>query len=468
MKVPRGKPTYPISAAQRLLRWSELFSIEPRKVRENNIISFYMRVSAGCDGPALERAYNELIKNNDALRLRLYRTRNGIRQYIREHAYTALESVEVDGEPGFRAFLSGIKRVPVTFFSENLVWARLVRLAPGDCALVMRVHHAAIDGYSIRLVFERLEKYYDCFRNGETPAEEKNRSILQYFDLQDRYARSGQHKDDRKFWFRQYNRQRRYSFPAGYRSERGDCASETMAVGGETYRQLKALADRMHCTLQFLLMALAAVTTYAATGRENFCIFSLTHGRINHALKDTIGCMMNTVPVFFDLSPDSAIQAMLPGCYMAYLDTLAHGRLPMGEQVPMSYPEAVKHFFNFNHGWLLFSCMEYGGLFARSRYEMKMINPTNQAHQFYLTMLEVTGDRVDFELSYQTHKFKAETVRKLLRAYAAVIHIAVTCPQFRIGDIREFIIKGESAHDNAAGDIGLHAGRAGAGPIGNG
>jgi non-ribosomal peptide synthetase component F len=216
-----------------------------------------------------------------------------------------------------------------------------------------------------------------------------------------------------------------------------------MAVSHDTYQKLQALASRTNCTLQSLLMTLAAVTTYVVTGKENFAIFSLTHGRLNQYLKNTVGCMMNTVNVFFDLKPDTTIEKLLPECYLTFLDTLSHGRLPMGEQIPMTYIEAVKHFFNFNPGWLLFSSMEYGDLFAHSAYEMSMIHQTNQAHQFYLSMQDVAGEQVNFELSYQTRRFKPETIRQILKDYYYVINCATDHPQWSIGQIRSEFKKGD-------------------------
>lgn len=447
MTIAGKKQVYPISAAQRLLRWSEMFSIEPRKVRENNIISCYIRISSCCNIGALERAFNEVIKNNDSLRLKIFRTIRGIKQLIKDYSYSQLEQIFVDGNTGFEDFLKSLSRYAVTFFDDNLVWAKLVVRAPGDCTLVLRIHHAVIDGYSIRLLLEHLEKYYDCFINGNAPDTSETFSITKYFDLQDKYNNSAQHTADRKYWFHMYTHQHRLSFPAGYRSEFGDCASEKMEVSTDSFNKLLDLASQTDSTLQSLLMTLAAVTTYIVTGKKNFCIFSLTHGRLNQYLKKTIGCMMNTVSVFYNLNPDITIFKLLPDCYITFLDALSHGRLPMGEQIPMSYLEAVKHFFNFNPGWLLFSNMEYGNLFAHSAYEMGIIPPTNQPHQFYLSMLDVTGEKLELELSYQTRKYKPETVRQFLDVYNYVISCAIDNPQFSLEKIRSEY-KGDKIYDN--------------------
>jgi hypothetical protein len=437
LKIPDDRPIYPISAAQRVLRWSEMFSLEPRKVKENNIISSYLRVPADCDLDALEQAYNDLVRYNDALRLRIFRKGKETLQFIKEIEYMQLPRVPLDGEAAFKAYLATIQQYKITFFSENLVWARLLILGPGDGVLLMRMHHAVTDGYSVRLMFDQLETYYEARRRGEIPEPAQVYSVVKYFELQAAYAKSEQHQADRRYWFHLYTHQRCYSYPAGYRSEFGACDAEKMVIGLEEYTRLLQMARQTGCTLQSLMMTLVAVTTYVVTGRENFTLFSLTHGRLNKSLKNTVGCMMNTVPIFYDLQPDGPVQTQIRDNYSRFLEMLSHGRLPLGEQVPMSYPEAVKHFFNFNPAWLLFSCMEYGDLFAHARYQMDLIRSTNQPHQFYLSMLEIPGEQLDIDLSYQTRKYRPQTIKQLLQAYSAVIGSTLDHPDWTLRQIKQ-------------------------------
>lgn len=437
MKIADDRKIYPISAAQRILHWSEMFTLEPRKVKENNVISSYMRVPADCDLDALERAFNDLVKYNDALRLRLFRKHRMGLQYIKDFEYTPLQRIQLDGEAAFNTYLAGISQYKISFMSESLVWARLLILGPGDGVLLMRMHHAAIDGYSVRLVLDQLEKYYEANLRGDNPEPDQIYSVVKYFELQEAYAKSDQHRADRKYWFHLYTHQRKYSYPAGYRSEFGACSAEKMTIEHEDYIRLLDLASQMGCTLQALMMTLAAVTTYVVTGKENFNIFSLTHGRLTRDLKKTIGCMMNTVPVFYDLQPDVSVRIQIRENYLLFLENLSHGRLPLGELVPMSYPEAIKHFFNFNPAWLLFSCMEYGDLFAHTRYKMDLVLSNNQPSQFYLSMLEIPGERLDIDLSYQTRKFSPHTIKQLLNNYMYVIGSTLDHPDLTLRQIRQ-------------------------------
>ena len=67
------KDIYPLSDSQKLLMWSQVFTLEPKAVKENNILSFYFLIPNNCSLKALERAFNLVVQNNDSLRLKIFR-----------------------------------------------------------------------------------------------------------------------------------------------------------------------------------------------------------------------------------------------------------------------------------------------------------------------------------------------------------------------------------------------------------
>ena len=87
MQVPVNKTVYPLSSAQSMLLWGEIFSIEPRKAKEENIISFYFQVPHNCDLVALEKTYNKIIEINEALRIRIFGHKLKYRQVRRSNVH---------------------------------------------------------------------------------------------------------------------------------------------------------------------------------------------------------------------------------------------------------------------------------------------------------------------------------------------------------------------------------------------
>lgn len=442
MKIPENKITYKLSDAQSLLKWAEAFSIERRKVKQSNILSLYAKLPANenkdatQDADALEKAINHVIRCNDSLRLRMVRTLRGMRQYIADYEYMPIERITVDGDEGFEAFVRELSKQELGWYDGSLLWARILYVSPERCTLIIRFHHSIIDGYSVKLFFEQMQQAYRLYKAGEEPQmPAKLYSITGFFEGRDKYLKSEAHKEDRSFWLRAYNRQRNYSFPAGYRSELGDCDMASVTIDAPLHGRIRELAAESSCSIQSAYMTVVAVTTYVLTGKDNFALYSLTHGRRTLAEKRTIGCMMNTVPIFYDIDVNQPISEMLGTAYLNYLDTVSHGRLAMGEQVPLSYKEPIKHGFNFNHGWLLFSSMEYKGALSGDEMEIDFIPQTNIPHQFYLAMLEMK-DSVVFELSYQVRKFKKDKIAKICDTFARVCACIAEDPSLSAAELR--------------------------------
>ncbi len=432
----QGKKLYKMHDSQTLLLWSQIFTIEPRKVKENNILNFYIKIPAG-DMDCLEKAFNKVIETNDALRLRIIRTGLlGLCQFIDDYRPVRLSRCKVASQAAFDAdYLSTVYTHPLPLLGERLFWAELVDIGGEAIVLVMRFHHMIIDGYSIALIYSRVTEAYDQYRQGIEPLP-KQYSIVRSFEQVEKYKASPKHAEDWAYWMKSFNKQPHYSMPAGRRSEFGACAEAELAADGQLYQDTIALASRLGCSLQSLVMTVAALTVYRLTGKTNFCIYSLTHGRFDALDKKTVGCLMNTVPTFFNLQLDHSFSQTLQDEYLNFLETLKHGRLSMSEQTPMSYKEAVLHGFNFNHAWLAISAMDYERAFAQSTYIGKALPGKNSPQQFYGSVLEIPGERIQFVLTYQTHRFKPAQVERILANYHDTLQLVVANPDAAVRTLR--------------------------------
>ncbi|MEA4889046.1 MAG: condensation domain-containing protein [Clostridiaceae bacterium] len=427
--------------SQKLLLWSQFFSLEPMKVKENNIIGFYIRIKDG-DPKTLEQAYNKVIQTNDSLRLRFRHSGLlGIRQYIEAFHYIPLPVRRLDSDQAFQTYLDQIHRYSLPMYGPRLTWAEIVMIPGENAILVMRFHHLIIDGYSIALIFRRIAEAYEQYKNGKEP-EPAQYSVLRVFEQERQYKKSSRHAEDWRYWLRNFNLQPHYSFPAGHRSEFGACARQNIEISGCLYHEAMALAMKSGCSIQSIIMSAAAYTTYLITRKTNFCIYSLTHGRYDRAAKQTVGCLVNTIPVFYNLDPRRSISDTLKDDYLNFLDALKHGRLSMSEQTLLSYKEALLHGFNFNHAWLIISSMEYGAAFSQSVYEGNYILSRNQPHQFYCSLLEIPGEKIEIGLGYQTRKYTARQVDQVLQLFLEVIHGMILTPEAPLVRLAERVAPG--------------------------
>ena len=429
------KQIYKLSEPQSLMVMSQIFSLRPEDVKENNILSAYFLVPQDCDYEALEKAFWLLIERNDSYRLKIFRKGLKLYQYVDDFKPHALDRVKLASRAEFEEYLKTIDRYKIPLTADRLFWASLIDM--GSCgALVIRMHHACTDGFSMNLMFHQLESFYDSFIMGKTPeAPKKTYSVTDFFRQREEYKKSDTHKEDMAFWKHCYNSQPHYSFPAGKRASNGEAGEETAVFSGEAYEKLCALCKEEGFSLQFLFMSLVALTVSSLTGADNFCIYSLTHGRTTFPLKQTSGCMMNTVPVFYDIDGNLTVREFLKAQYTRFLEYLLHGKLSEGDRTPLSYKECFRNNFNFLHGWMMFSSMEYGNTAEASKYEIKRLPYKTIPYQFYCAFLEVKGVSAQIKLTYQKKRFKREQIIRAKQALEGIVQNLISSPDAQIRQI---------------------------------
>lgn len=438
VETPSDATLYPITRAQELLLWSQIFAVERRKAQEDNMLS--MTVTAPAEegaAEALEKAYNLLLERHDALRTTIIKKGGKKLQFIRPFKPVTLPVYSFATEEECRAWLEEMNHFIIPWYGTELCLAAMLK--HGDkVTLALRFNHAIADGYSFGIAFRELKEAYHAFMEDREPVLKPAVSITKYCADEAAYRASVEHTEDMAYWKKVFHHQRKYSFPAGYTSPLGDVSAVGTLFEGADYERLARLAEYCHLSIQSVVQPLAALTVYALTGKDNFCFYTMTHGRRTPAQKRTFGCMMNTVPVFFDFeNKDASVAEAISGQYMRYLDYLAHGKLPMGDLVPMGYRESFKHFMNFNHGWMVYSTMDMAASAADPVLEIRAMPFTHQAQQFYASILEVPGKSMKVNLTYQIHKYKKEQAESYVAAFRKLTDIVAENPEITLAAIRK-------------------------------
>jgi hypothetical protein len=389
------------------------------KAKQNNMISVVIRTKHEFRPDMLEKAFNKLIEVNDGLRFVITKKPCTLYQQISEYGYITLPIRKIAGMDEFENALADFRKIGVPFFGGTMYRAELIEIG-GECAAIaMRFHHAIIDGYSIRLIIEQFTEYYESFCKGIEP-KPKQYSILRWIEREKEYRRSKACSEDHKYWKYRFHNQPRYSLPAGRRCLHVDAGYMETGVSGDAYNKLMELSKELSCTYYYILMCIAALTTWRLTNETNFSIYSLNHGRFDAISKKTIGAMMNLVPIFFDLDTSISLKGMAAKGYMDYLDALKHARFPINRQIPLTFKESILHGFNFYHTWLIFSMMEHEGIVKEAKYspyDIQFLRTNALLVPMYCYLCNVPGEKVIVRLQYQKRKFKQETIEKMLSSF---------------------------------------------------
>ncbi|HVH11403.1 MAG TPA: condensation domain-containing protein, partial [Longimicrobium sp.] len=158
-------------------------------------VSTGLRIRGALDMDALGHALAELVRRHEALRTRLVLADQVPVQLVdpvaAELPITDLSDVaEMEREDALRWHAAAFAAKPFDLAANVPFRASLVRLTESDHALLIVVHHTAIDGWSFALLFRELDALYSAFSRAErSPLPEL---ALQYGDFA-AWQRSPQH-----------------------------------------------------------------------------------------------------------------------------------------------------------------------------------------------------------------------------------------------------------------------------------
>ena len=399
--------------------FSQRANTNRKMARELNVLKFYFLVRENCDYNALTQAFQALLRNNDSLRIRFCRRLFHTRQYITDYEPYVPERIKLNSRSEFDTYLESTRMKELPMYHSPLYWASLVDM--GDCgALVMRISHFCIDGFSISLIFSQLEKYYKAFAAGEPEPKIRTYSIVDYFKLDNEYTASNELKEDRAYWQQVHKHQPEYQPPVPFaisgKSKRINCC-----IDGERYAALSSYCSQHMMSMSFMTNLLAALTTYVMTGSNNFCMLVMSHGRRNFKMKQTVGCMINYVPMYFHFETGKTLDETATEHYLRYMEALTHGRLPLSVHNPMTFGEAFKHKMNFGHFcWLLFSAMDYHSAVKDPLIETGTLDDTTLSYHFYCAAFDDPGERITLEVSHLTSRYSPEVMQKAAETMIAI------------------------------------------------
>ena len=433
---------YPLTAAQADLIFEEL-ALNKEQALNMNVLGFSVWIEHDFNAEALEKAFWKMIEVNDALRLKIFKKGFKYFQYVQEIKPESLPRIEISDKAALNRFMNEDKETEsISMCGDRLFKAVLGVNEKGSGGIVIRLHHACCDGTSFGIMFAQLDKYYNTFKNGEEVNEKKTYSVTKYFEQEQAYKKSKDLKNDFFWWLKKYLSQKKYSIPAGRRSS-SNCESDTesIKIDGNTYMKLMDVCRENFCSIQSVLMTLASITTWVISGKENFCFYTMSHGRTSIPLKRTVGCMVTTVPVFFRVSGDTAVKSFLGESYLDYLDTVSHSRMPFKYHIITSYLQSVKCGFNFMHGWMQYSAMDFANVMSKLSIDISILKQDYLCCQFYCGALDVTGKHAEIALEYQTQKYSKDQITKFLDVHRKVIESAVNNPEIDLNTLKNQVLK---------------------------
>ncbi|MFJ2814607.1 amino acid adenylation domain-containing protein [Streptomyces sp. NPDC087294] len=297
-----------------------------------------LRVDGAVDGAALRRAARTLVARHPALRTRLVPTPDGLFQRT-EEPYDPWQPFESRAGEGWQESADRFFTHRFDLAEPRMLRVTLAELPDGASLLLLHLHHVAVDGWSLNLLFHDLSAAYTESAPGPAPAT----TPLDFA----RWQRS---------WHATPGYARRRTRLLAHYADAPEPSPALPVPDRPRARLLRTSLDLVRRTaldrraaelgltrFQFLVSAFTAAL-YGVTGQTRPLVAAPVANRPRPEFADAVGMFANTVLLGLDARPDvtlgahltahaDAVRTVLEGQEVALADVLADRAF--GERAPL-------------------------------------------------------------------------------------------------------------------------------------
>jgi amino acid adenylation domain-containing protein len=432
---PAGTTNLPLSSGQEQLWFLDRFA--PGLATYN--IPIAVRLTGPLDAAALERALDALVARHEALRTRLVADASGQPvQVVDEPAGAGLTVFELADETRLTEFADEEAMRPFVLATGPLFRFRLVRLSGTEHVLVVVVHHAVFDGWSIRVMMTDVAELYRAEVTGG-PAELPELAV-QFADyaLWERDRLQGEALAEQiAYWRTTLDGLPTLQLPAdrprpAVVSHEG--ALEQVNLGGEVLAGLTELARRQGTTLFVTLLAALQALLQRYTGQDDVVVGTVSANRGRSKLAPMIGFLVNTLAIRTDLSGDPAFTELLGRVREVTVGAYGHQDLPFArlvDELRVERDPGRTPVFG-----VCMSLAEAPGDLEAAGLTMRLELVDLPVAKFDLNLFaEVRDGELTVEAAYATALFDPPTIRRFLGHLNVLLAAVVKDPGRRLSEL---------------------------------
>ena len=301
-------------------------------------LSPVVQIHGTLDVPRLERAVGRLLSRHEPLRsvvgtdviggvIRTIAVPDNVLEYV-----DFADLAEVDRSAAVNEFIRDRQSRGFDLAKEIPFRAVLVRLGFESHLLVTTMHHIAVDGVSLDHLFRDLAAFYEG-----TEVPPLRASYSDYAAWQRAHWTPERSTERIRFWKDRlqgatgvlelptdFARSANQSFAGGVVS---------LAIGGESYRDLMALARAERASLFMVMLAALTTVLHQHSGQRDIIVGTPLHGRDRPEFSDLVGMFVNQLPLRMQVGRDETMRQVLRRARDTTLGSMADSEIPFGALV---------------------------------------------------------------------------------------------------------------------------------------
>ncbi|WP_338595667.1 amino acid adenylation domain-containing protein [Saccharopolyspora sp. SCSIO 74807] len=296
-------------------------------------------ITGALDTTALTRALELIWHRHDALRATFRDEHGSPRQHPRPAGELPVPVADLshlspaEAEAAAKRFVEQDAAAGFDLGTGPLLRARLFRVRTDDHLLMINFHHIAVDGWSMRVLWQEFTAAYEAFRAGAQPRlPQLPVDYADYADWQRRWLEGEQAQQQLRFWREELD-------GADFALELPTDHDRPAALTGRGQRvhfsfdrelthRLRDVARQHSATMFMVLQAALDVVLARNAASTDIVTGSPVAGRSRPELEGLIGFLVNTIPLRVSWSGDPAFTEVLARVRTSALGAFSNDDVP--------------------------------------------------------------------------------------------------------------------------------------------
>jgi bacitracin synthase 3 len=403
-------------------------------------MAFLVKFKEDVDLSLLSRAINQVIRGNEALRLRIveFDFEPEPSQYVhpfKERHFVCYDFSGPSGDLILKEWLEKTTREPFKLIDSDLYYFACIRFDESEAGYYFKIHHLVLDGWSLVLLTEEIHRVYQALKANQWFEDELRPSYIKYIAYEKEYLASPQAAVDRKFWHKKL-----LPLPetVTLSLKEGDPSNIAARICFLSLPPKLNIVIQEYCknnktTLFKLILSALAVYSAKTAGLNDIILGIGNHNRVEEEHKKMIGMFVSTVPLRLTVNEEMVFDRLAAelGEEINYI-VKNHQRYPF-DLLATEFRELT----NVDTSSLL--NISLIGHFSHSNeaftYDYIAPGYLSQPLIIHISPLNTNSGKLELDWEYQLEKFSESDIRRIHNGLINVLSYALSTAGQKISAI---------------------------------
>ncbi len=433
---------YPLSHSQRRL-WF-LSKLEGHNSLYNLPAALHFK--GKIDVQVLEKVFKAIIQRHESLRTYFIEIDGEPFQKIAETIDFEIERSE---NPGIYWDKKILKDIAVEYFKHEfdlskvpLLKIKLVYLSEDNYLFLFNMHHIICDGWSIEVMLNEVQIYYDSIINNlGDPFPPLRIQYKDYASWQNKILSEESLGMNKDYWKQKLSNPRpQLNLPADFsRSDSftmdGDLLQST--INDAHAIALKGIGSCLNASLYMTLLSAVYILLHKYSGDEDIMVGAPVAGRQHYDTENQVGFFINTLVLRNEINPENTFQEILLKVKDNLTGAFDNQIYPFDRLVDELDVERIQNrnpLFDVMVVWMVKNAM--GMKLNFNGIEAEGIDFRITRSMFDLTFLfDETDGKIDFAIEYNTSLFRKERIQRMSVHFEKLLESIISHPNEKIKNL---------------------------------